>query len=217
MEVRSVVPGKKQRALLADMVVQFRANLVASSLAGDYLEARGISADTSERWKLGYVPEGQYRNRLAIPYWTPAGYSSLVFRCLHLPGEECKELIAHDKYLAMPGYRPMFNVRALSVGADRVYVTEGELDAITATAHGYPAVSVGGAKAWKPWWSFCFDGPREVIVLADGDDAGKELIDRVKREVRHSRGVSFPPGMDVSSYRLEKGADALRSLIEGEG
>jgi DNA primase len=199
------------------MVARFHANLDASSLAGEYLEARGISPETAERWKLGYVPEGQYRNRIAIPYWTPAGYSQMVFRCLHLPGEECKELVAHDKYLAMPGYRPMFNVRALSVGADKVYVTEGELDAITASANGFPAVATGAATKWKAWWSFCFDGPREVIVLADGDDAGRSLIERVKREVRHSRGVAFPEGQDVSSYVLEKGADALRLLIEGEG
>jgi DNA primase len=220
MEVRSIVPSKKQRLLLAEEVRRNHELLVnggeRSQSGREFLTARGITPEMVDRWKLGFVDAGTYRGRIGIPYWTPAGYSGMVYRCLHLPGMPCREFDHHEKYLALPGYRPMFNVRALSIGADRIFVTEGELDAIVATFYGYPCVSVGGAKAWKRWWSFCFDGPREVVVLADGDDAGKELVERVKHEL-HSKvlPIAFPDGSDVSSLVVEQGPDALHSLIQG--
>lgn len=140
----------------------------------------------------------------------------MVYRCLHLPGVPCKELDHHEKYLALPGYRPMFNVRALSIGADRVFLTEGELDAIVATYHGYPCVAVGGAKAWKPWWTYCFDGPREVYILADGDSAGQELVQRVKHELgSKALPIVFPDGLDVSSLVKGQGDEALHKTIRG--
>lgn len=219
MEVRSIVPTKKQRLLWAEEVRVNHEFLVSGgehSLAGrEYLTARGITPDMADRWKLGYVQSGSYRGRIAIPYWTPAGYSAIVYRCLHLPGDPCKELEHHSKYLATPGYRPMYNVRALSIGADRVFVTEGELDAILASATGYPCVATGGKENWKPWWAYCFDGPREVVVLRDGDDGGKDFATHLKHQLRNVMVIDFPDGHDVSSYHLEHGPEGLRSLVEG--
>jgi DNA primase len=218
MEVRSIVPSKKQRLLLAEEVRRNHESLLNgehSQSGRNYLKARGISDEMVSRWKLGYVDSGSYRGRISIPYWTPAGYSSAVYRCLHLPDDPCKELEHHNKYLATPGYRPMFNVRALSLGADRVFVVEGELDAIVASHYGYPAVATGGKENWKPWWSFCFDGPREVVVLRDGDQAGREFADHIKHVLRNVTVIDFPDGYDVSSYSLEHGPEGLRSLIQG--
>lgn len=218
MEVRSIVPSKKQRLLLAEEVRRNHEALLdqgdqRSAIGRSYLTERGINDEMIERWKLGYVEEGTYRNRVSIPYWTPAGYSGMVYRCLHLPGMQCKELDHHEKYLALPGYRPMFNVRALSVGADRVFITEGEIDAIVATYYGYPCVSVGNNRRWSPWWTYMFDGPREKIVLADGDDAGKELVERVRTALSGVSSLAMPDGMDVSSLVKEQGAEALHKLV----
>lgn len=217
MEVRSIVPTKKQRLLLAEEVRRNHEYLNGerSQSGRDYLTARGITPDMVNRWKLGYVESGSHRGRISIPYWTPAGYSAAVYRCLHLPNDPCKELEHHSKYLATDGYRPMFNVRALSVGADRVFIVEGELDAIVATYHGFPCVATGGAKNWKEWWAYCFDGPRELVVLRDGDDKGKEFASHIKHELRNVMVIDFPDGYDVSSYTLEHGPEGLRSLIQG--
>jgi DNA primase len=219
MEVRSIVPSKKQRLLLGEEVRrnhEFLVNGKEHSQSGrNYLEARGITPDIVNRWKLGYVESGTYRGRISIPYWTPAGYSAAVYRCVHLPGAACQELEHHSKYLATSGYRPMFNVRALSVGADRVFVAEGELNAIMSSYDGFPCVATGGKENWKEWWSYCFDGPREIVVLRDGDEAGKEFADHIKHQLRNVVVIDFPDGQDVSSYRLEHGPEGLRSLIHG--
>jgi DNA primase len=219
MEVRSIVQSKKQKLWLAESVDKFHTSLGdPSSPAGrEYFHARGITDEMIDRWKLGYVVDGQYSGRVSIPYWTPAGYSAMVFRCTHLPGEPCKDIEHHSKYLATPGYRPMFNVRALSVGADRVGICEGELDAIVATSNGLPTVSLGTNARWEDHFSYCFDGPREVLPLVDGDEAGKKLVGKVQSNLHtHVRPIYFPSGSDVSSYVLEHGPDAFRSLVEGE-
>lgn len=219
MEVRSIVPSKKQRLLWAEEVRTNHEYLIAggehSQSGRDYLTARGITPEMAAKWKLGYVQRGTYRGRISIPYWTPAGYSAIVYRCLHLPGEPCKELEHHSKYLATPGYRPMFNVRALSVGADRVFVAEGELNALYATQDGFPCVGTGGKDNWKEWWSYCFDGPREIVVLKDGDQGGKEFADHIRHVLRNVTVIDFPDDMDVGSYRLEHGPEGLRSFILG--
>lgn len=219
MEVRSIVPSKKQRLLWGEEVrahYEYLVNGGEPSQSGrDFLTARGITPEMVHQWKLGYVESGTYRGRISIPYWTPAGYSAVVYRCLHLPGTPCKELEHHDKYLATSGYRPMFNVRALSVGADRVFVTEGELDAIVSTFCGFPCVATGGKGNWKEWWSYCFDGPREIVVLRDGDESGKEFAEHIKHQLRNVMVIDFPDGSDVSSYHLEHGPEGLSSFING--
>lgn len=219
MEVRSIVPTKRQRLLWAEEVRANHEYLVSGSehsqSGRDFLIARGITPEMVTKWKLGYVQSGTYRGRISIPYWTPAGYSAVVYRCLHLPGEPCKELEHHSKYIATPGYRPMFNVRALSVGADRVFVTEGELNGVVASHTGFPCVGTGGKGNWKEWWSYCFDGPREVVVLRDGDQAGQEFADDIKHHLRNVVVIDFPDQYDVSSYHLEHGPEGLRSFILG--
>lgn len=219
MEVRSIVPSKKQRLLWAQEVQANREYLESerehSQSGRDFLLARGITPEMWKEWELGFVESGTYRGRISIPYSTPAGYSAIVYRCLHLPDDPCKELEHHAKYIATSGYRPMYNVRALSVGADRVFVTEGELNARVAEYLGYPCVATGGKDNWKEWWSYCFDGPREIVVLKDGDQSGDEFADHIKHQLRNVVVIDFPRGSDVSSYSLEHGPEGLRSLIQG--
>lgn len=236
VKLTSIVPSKKQRSFLLESVHRYSAQLATCSTGSDYLEARGLTAEMMERWHLGYVDDpineehNLYRGRIAIPYYTQAGYSSMVFRCTHLPGEECKDLDYHQKYLALPGYRPMFNVLALDRGYDTVYIVEGELDAIVATASGLPTVALGTALRWEPHWTYAFDGPRNLVGLMDGDQAGERMLngwtdertkehrpglkDRLSHDVT---GVVFPPGYDVASYHKEFGADELVAYVNKQG
>jgi hypothetical protein len=180
------------------------------------------------RWKLGYVEEAaqpeheKMVGRVTIPYYTDAGYSSLVFRCTHLPGEECKEIPHHQKYMALKGlYRPMFNAGILTRGHDTIYIVEGEVDAIVATSLGLPCVALTTSKRWEQHWSYMFDGPTRKVALCDGDSidpktgkiAGEEfgemLVDKIGAET-----VTFPQGLDVASFNLERGPEALVRYVE---
>lgn len=200
----------------------------ACSTGSEYFLARGLLPEMVARWRLGYVAEAidetheKFVGRIAIPYYTPAGYANIVFRCTHLPGDECKSIPHHQKYLAMSGlYRPMFNAGVLSRGHDIVYLVEGEINAIVATYYGLPAVALTTNLRWEPHWSFMFDGPTRKVALIDGDSpdpktgkvAGEEfgsmLVDKIGAEV-----VQFPPGLDVASFNLERGSDQLVSYVK---
>lgn len=227
-KLTSLVPSPKQRESLAKAVHLYHDQLAACSTGSDYLTARGLVPEIAERWKLGYVEEAmdetheRYVGRIAIPYYTPAGYANIAFRCTHLPGEECKELPHHQKYLCMPGlYRPMFNAGILSRGHDIIYLVEGEINAMIATFYGLPAVALSTNLRWEAHWSYMFDGPTRKVALCDGDGVdpktgkiagqqfGEMLVDKIGAEM-----VTFPQGSDVATFNLDRGSDELVRYVK---
>ncbi len=227
-KLTSLVPSPKQRESLAKAVHLYHDQLAACSTGSDYLAARGLVPEIAERWKLGYVEEAvdetheRYVGRIAIPYYTPAGYANIAFRCTHLPGEECKEIQHHSKYLCMSGmYRPMFNAGILTRGHDIIYLVEGEVNAMIATFYGLPAVALGTNLRWETHWSYMFDGPTRKVALCDGDSAdpktgkvaglefGEMLVDKIGAEM-----VVFPQGSDVAAFNLERGSDELVRYVK---
>lgn len=180
--------------------------------AGPYLSARGISERTARDFSLGYVHEPmigheQYAQRLAIPYLTPTGVVDLRFRALVDDGS--------PKYLSRPGAEAtLFNVPAFNVDTDVIAVCEGEMDTmITHSECGIPAVGVPGAKNWKDWWARAFADYRRVIVLCDGDPAGKEMGKRIAQQIDVATVVHMPEGMDVNAVFLQEGAEGIRKRV----
>lgn len=173
------------------------------------LEKRGIMSAARE-YRLGFVAEAlpgdqHLTGRIVIPYQTPAGPVSIRLRTTD--GD------AKPKYLpyraGMLG-RP-FNVMAL-LRPGPVYVCEGEIDAISATVAGLPAVGFSGSAAWKPVYARIFRF-RDVTVLADGDEAGWEFAQTVAADLEGCKINSMPPLMDVNSVLVERGIDGLRKLV----
>lgn len=207
------MPTSKQRNLTRAAVRLYSANVAEAEA---YLASRAITPAMARSWQLGVVREPaqgheSYVGRLAIPYLTPAGPVGIVFRCLR--DHDCKASKC-PKYLAEEGrYRGLYNVHAFAKPLSKIYITEGELDAVVATANGYPAVAIPGAARWEPHWSYLWDGYEQVIVLADGDTAGAALASKIKHEVRQATVVHLPQGHDCSSLVTEQGAEALHTLL----
>lgn len=87
-----------------------------------------------------------------------------------------------------------------------IFYTEGEKDADALVSKGYAAITAGGANDWQSDFSQIFKGA-DVIVLADNDEPGKHLANRVKadlQEVAKSAKVIIPmpdvPKADISDY-----------------
>ena len=216
VEFHSVVPSLKLRNYRQEAVTRY-ASQVDQALP--YLLGRGMTEESVRRWKIGYVadPLGGheiYEGRISIPYWSAGGYLAINFRCLH--HHKCKSEY-HDKYMfEQGGYRRLFNVRVLEKGLDKIYVTEGELDAITATEAGLPAVGIPMAGAWEAHWDAAFTGPSQVVAVVDADDAGRELVRRLRSKIGHKlSSVRLPSGEDVSSYAQAHGLSGLKELVEG--
>lgn len=191
-------------------------NSLAGSPAEAYLTQRGI-LDGAEKFLLGYVAEvapgheDRLRHHLSIPYITEAGVVGFKFR--RIDGGD-------PKYMIPTGQKHhLYNVSAILNAVSQVLVVEGEIDAISATLAGFPAVAVAGVNAWKPYFHRCFDGIGTVVICTDNDakedgsNPGQELARRLQDAIPQAVRVSLPPDSDVNSIIVNQGAQALADLV----
>lgn len=147
-----------------------------------------------------------------IPYLTSSGVVQMRFRRMGDGGA---------KYMGDKGVkgRP-FNTMALSSNSRVVYLTEGEIDAMTLAQMGLPAVGIPGADLWNPLFARIFKW-RKVIILVDGDTdiirdgktAGGLFADAVSRDLSEYLVVSMPDGEDVNSVYCLEGEEGLKKRI----
>jgi DNA primase len=105
----------------------------------------------------------------------------------------------------------MYNVLAFRNPSDVIAICEGEIDTITAnTLCGIPAVGLAGVNAWRPFYARAFLDYQRVLVLADGDQPGKELGKKIASVVEQAIVIPMPDGMDVNATYMNEGADGIR-------
>jgi DNA primase len=206
-----------QRTFFEQAASTYQTDLSGDTAALDYLTKRGL-APAAATFRLGVVRRPlpgheQYSGRLAIPYLTPSGVVNLRFRCLQdhdHAAEHC------PKYLSLPDAGTnLYNVLDLKKDSPHVVVCEGELDAISWSLAGIPAVGVPGVDAWQKHWGRTSLRDFDVIYAAgDGDKAGVKFSSFLAREVK-ARPLRFPPGEDSNSLYAQGGADALQRLLKG--
>lgn len=177
-----------------------------------YLNDRGLEDEVINGALLGLVVDPDpahsfYEGRLAIPYLTPTGVVFMRFRCLEKHDCRAQEPQC-AKYISPKGDDTrLFNVSALHNAGAVVAICEGELDALAATRAGLPSVGVPGASNWKPYYYRLFDDFDRVIILGDGDKAGREFASKLSQNIAASVPRPMPRDHDVSSFVVEKGAE----------
>jgi len=201
--------SKSQRELLERATESYAQNLEEIL---PYLESRGITEVTARMFRLGFVknPEVGHEpdiGKLAIPYLTPAGSIDIRFRSLGID-------TTGPKYLSRPGASThIYNINALNRDDDVLVVCEGELDTVVATQAGFTAVGLPGANNWKPFYSRVLADWSKVILLCDGDNAGREMAKNLSRELDNVFPVFMPEGQDVNDVYLQEGAEGLRRRV----
>jgi DNA primase len=201
--------SKSQRELLARATENYAQN-IAEILP--YLGSRGITEETARTFRLGFVGSPEvghepYVGKLSIPYLTPAGSIDIRFRSLGID-------TAGPKYLSRPGASThIYNINALNRDDDALIVCEGELDTVVATQAGFTAVGLPGANNWKPFYSRVLADWDKVILLCDGDNAGREMAKNLSRELDNVFPVFMPEGQDVNDVYLQEGAEGLRKRV----
>lgn len=153
----------------------------------------------------------QYVGCLSIPYlrWSQEfGWSVVSIRFRRLDDSK-------PKYLTVAGDRPrLYNTMSLLKQSPIIAITEGEIDCVSAEACGIPAVGVAGVQTWQKHFREPFLGYREVFVLADGDEPGLKFAEDVAQSLPNAKVIPSPPGMDVNSFVLQHGPDALREKLK---
>lgn len=159
----------------------------------------------------------QYRGMLAIPYLrrsAEGGWDvvSLRFRCIE--DHDCKAL-KHGKYRTVPGDRPrMYNTLALLQDTETIGISEGEIDALTASICGIPTVGIPGSTSWQPYFREPFLGYKTVYIFADGDAPGLKFAETVAKTMPNSKIIPMPDKQDVNSLYLSEGPKALLERIK---
>ena len=182
--------------------------------AVEYLVGRGIDRSTAETFRLGYVATAdvpgfeRFVGRLAIPNICAAGHVvSFKFRAL--------DDLTEPKYDAPDMPTRLFNLRALNEADDCLWLTEGEIDAITLSQLGAPAVAVPGVHNWKKHYARILEGFERVVLVRDDDDAGLDLAKKLGATDLPLLTVRPPRGFkDVNAALAAGHRDELLELIE---
>lgn len=208
-------PSVEQRRFFETAVSTYQQALAVDTSAQAYLLARGFSQETAQAFRLGVVTSPlaghePYRGRLMIPYLTPAGVVNMNFRCLK--AHRCRDEGCRKYLKPEGGHTNLFNVGDLRKPSDFICVAEGELDAISLSVSGLPAVGVAGVKAWQAHFPRCLEDYSQVYVFADADEAGGKFGRFLAKEIK-ALPIKLPEGSDVNDLFRTGGADALRQLI----
>jgi hypothetical protein len=215
-----VRPSSELQRSLAQVAKAYEAQLDEATVS--YLAARSVSESAARTFHLGLVTDpapghDMFVGRLSIPYVTPMGARTIKFRCLE--DHDCGE-VGCPKYLGLAGAKPrMFNAMALIEGPPVVAVCEGELDAIVCSSRLVPAVGIPGVSSWLPHFPRMFAGTPRVLVLVDNDEKldgrnpGRELAERVARDVEQAEVIPPPKGLDLTEWIQAEGLDAVRKGI----
>lgn len=205
----------EQREWLTKQAEKYEQHL---DLAAGHLETRGLTA-LAPTYHLGVVVDpdpvhAPYEGRLAIPFYTPSGVVDIRFRCLE--DHDCKDAgKGHSKYM-QTGEDHIYNVGALHENSTQVAITEGEIDGMVADHFVLPSVGISGAEKWKPFWGRLFEDYERVLVIGDGDDAGRKFAKNVAGRLDNGHPIVMPDGYDVNSVYSELGEAVLRSVILGD-
>lgn len=183
---------------------------------------------------------------LLIPYWDLSGRPTKFFRVRYLaPLPGFAGVVAKPQRYAQPVgtlnevyLAPLFKSKWKDIASSAkipVFITEGELKAASACAHGLAAIGLGGVDVWRSskrgidllpaLAAFEWDG-REVTIVFDSDAATNENVVRAQRQLARellNRGAmpriaGLPHGdggkkQGLDDYLVAHGADALKELL----
>lgn len=210
-----IVPSDKLKTSLKSAAKSYHDQLWEDDEALEYLmKDRQFTREAISHFGLGVVRNpapghDKFRNRISFPYVTVTGITTIRFRYL---GAERPDGVS--KFLSLTGDSSrLYNVKAL-LDESRVFVTEGETDAIASWMAGLSVVGLQSVTSWKPAFARVFRN-RDVIVLADNDDngQGRDFADRIHQELDGCDIIMMPKGHDVSSFVAEQGLGALREKV----
>lgn len=147
----------------------------------DYWKKRGLSKETVDRFKLGYVAEWRHPKAPKAPtsprLIIPTGKGSYLAR------DTREEVPAEQKPYSKSkvGSIQLFNKRALQTATKPIFIVEGELDALSIIEVGGEAVALGTTTKSKALVELLkAQAPAQALIIAlDNDEAGQ----RASREL----------------------------------
>lgn len=169
----------------------------------NYLEGRGISRETAERFDLRWGESGVMQGRVVFPIYDSYG------KLLSYGGRTVSDQKPKTRK-ARSGLDTLYGLRELLKAEGEHYqpfpciiMVEGEFDAMYLQQHGYAAVSTMGTAALTPHQKLLLKTFAKLVVWSyDGDDAGRnaqvKAIDTTRRFMS-TVSIKLPEGRDPNN------------------
>lgn len=157
-------------------------------LRGEYTEQELTAAGLLN--SRGGIHPHYARGFLVFTYFTSDGGAVDSYRFRRIYEDSSHKMLA----LCGPGPKEPY-LASVSVPQARksdgvLYVVEGELDALSINQVGRWAIATPGASVWKHRWCEGWEQLR-VVVLADADEAGLGLAERIARSALKVQGAEW--------------------------
>ncbi len=202
---------KQKKRISADVDKLIRPIVKGGAVHKWLTEKRGLTDEVISLYKVGQDRTG---GKVAFPFYNPGG----ELECVKLRSITDKG----DQMVLPSGARQMlFGMQAVSEVEQEVFITEGELDAMTMAVYGQPAVSVPFGAKWPSaagkdpndkWIEVCYDWLERFMVVflaLDMDEPGITATEAlVPRMGRHRcRRLSMPEGYNDPNECLMQGVE----------
>src|SRR5690554_596388 len=155
---------------------------VPAEAVKDYLvEHRNIPSEVLTAYKVG-----EQGNRIVFPFLTPEGELAMVKVREAVDDVKPKPTAANCEHI-------LFGWQAVPPDARNIVITEGEIDALSMAAYGYPALSVpfgGGGGEKQKWIENEFermDRFERIYIATDMDEQGEVAADEIANRLGRHR------------------------------
>ena len=179
-----------------------------------YAEAKKLPASFLESLGVGEIPNYNGHPAVRFPYLSAEAEEVCTRFRVSLDGNPRIKTRRGDKHA-------LYGLWKLGEARERGYliVVEGESDAQTLWFHGFPAVGVPGASTWRSEWSGHLDGIERIYLIAEPDQGGAALWERMAASPIKERlyRVSLGDFKDASELHLDDPERALERITQALG
>jgi DNA primase len=182
--------------------------------ASDYLKGRRINSDG-----LLICTSGRYKNRIVIPYYDKKG--SLIYyngRYIGDPGTNLRYL-GPPKELGI-GKGDVLYVQKWPIKSEKIYITEGEFDAMSLSQCGFYSAALGGKSITENQMRMIEE--YTPVLCLDADEAGSQALPKMANFLfaRGFKKVNYvrpcKEFKDWNGLLMAKGDKILRGYINAQ-
>lgn len=192
------------------VAIQAHKQLLEDSEALKYVtDDRGLSIEAVTHLKLGLQADKDGTKWLTIPHYVKSELVNVKYRSLP-PAEKTFRRVKDCPSV-------LFNADALE-GQEEIFVTEGEIDAITLWDQGIKNVvgATTGAGSFDPEWIDQLKPFKKIYLCYDPDEPGQKGAREVARRLGYGRcfNVTLPDGQDINDFfRSGKDIFDFRAIV----
>lgn len=155
----------------------------------DYYSKRGLSRETAEHFRLGYIEQWRHPKAPTAPATPrliiPTGKNSYIARDTRADADIPAEQKPYTK--SKVNEVRIFNLEALRTAEQPIFIVEGEIDAMSIYEAGGEAVALGGVSNINRFIEALKETkPKQPLILAlDNDSAGREANRKLYIDIKN--------------------------------